>query len=70
MGRCGVFELMDMESEELRSLVVRGASLDEIRSVARREGMRPLLEAAWAHATAGRTTVGEAARVVGEEQEL
>jgi len=66
LGRRGVYELMVM-SEAIRSLAVRGGSLDEIRRVATEEGMRPLHEAAWDLAAAGLTTAGEVARIAGEE---
>jgi type II secretory ATPase GspE/PulE/Tfp pilus assembly ATPase PilB-like protein len=65
-GRAGIYELM-VVTETIRSLVVRGESLDEIRRAAKQEGMRPLHEVAWGQAAAGVTTVGEAARIAGEE---
>jgi type II secretory ATPase GspE/PulE/Tfp pilus assembly ATPase PilB-like protein len=65
-GRIGVYELMRV-SEAIRSLLVRGDRLDEIRRAARDEGMVPLHENAWAQARAGSTTVGEVARLTGEE---
>jgi type II secretory ATPase GspE/PulE/Tfp pilus assembly ATPase PilB-like protein len=65
-GRIGVYELMRV-SEAIRSLLVRGDSLDEIRRAAWDEGMVPLHENAWAQARDGRTTVGEVARLTGEE---
>ena len=66
LGRRGVYELMVM-SEGIRSLVVRGGSLDEIRRVAREEETKPLHEVAWTLAAEGLTTVGEVARIAGEE---
>jgi general secretion pathway protein E len=66
LGRRGVYELMVM-TEGIRSLVVRGGSLDDIRRLATEEGMRPLHEAAWDLAVAGLTTPGEVARIAGEE---
>ncbi len=66
LGRRGTYELMVM-SETIRSMVVRGGSLDEIRRAAREEGMKPLPEVAWDLAVAGLTTVGEVARIAGEE---
>jgi len=65
-GRRGVYELMVM-SEGIRSLVIRGGSLDEIRRAATEEGMTPLHRAAWDLAIAGLTTPGEVARIVGAE---
>jgi type II secretory ATPase GspE/PulE/Tfp pilus assembly ATPase PilB-like protein len=55
-------------SEQLRTLVVDRAPLDEIRRVASSEGMVPLHVAAWERARSGQTTVGEVARLVGEER--
>lgn len=66
LGRVGVYELMRV-SEEIRSLLVRGDSLDAIRTAARRQGMVPLHAAAWEEARAGRTTVGEVIRITGED---
>ncbi|MEB3330789.1 MAG: ATPase, T2SS/T4P/T4SS family, partial [Candidatus Sericytochromatia bacterium] len=65
-GRGGVYELM-MMSEALRSAVVRGASLDELRREAQAQGMVPLRHAAWAKAADGETTIAEAMRVASEE---
>ncbi len=65
-GRGGVYELMVM-NEALRSLVVRGASLDELRREAQAHGMVPLRHAAWAKAAAGETTIAEAMRIASEE---
>jgi len=66
-GRLGIYELMTL-SEQLRTLVVDRAPLDEIRRVASSEGMVPLHVAAWERARSGQTTVGEVARLVGEER--
>ena len=65
-GREGVYELMVM-NETLRSAVVRGASLDDLRREAQEQGMVPLRHAAWAKAAAGETTIAEAMRVASEE---
>jgi general secretion pathway protein E len=66
-GRIGIYELMAM-SDRIRSLVVEGDELEAIRTAAREEGMTPLAAAAWLRAAAGQTTVGEVARLVGEER--
>ena len=65
-GRGGVYELMVM-NETLRSAVVRGASLDELRHEAQAQGMMPLRHAAWHRAAAGETTIAEAMRIASEE---
>jgi type II secretory ATPase GspE/PulE/Tfp pilus assembly ATPase PilB-like protein len=56
-----------MMSETLRSAVVRGAPLDELRREAQAQGMVPLRTAAWAKAAAGETTIAEAMRIGSEE---
>jgi type II secretory ATPase GspE/PulE/Tfp pilus assembly ATPase PilB-like protein len=65
-GRLGVYELMLLD-EGIRSLLVRGAPLDDIRRTALEQGMIPLHEAAWAQARTGRTTVDEVIRITGED---
>jgi len=65
-GRGGVYEIMVM-NEALRSAVVRGAPLDELRREAQAQGMVPLHQAAWTRAAAGETTIAEALRVASEE---
>jgi type IV pilus assembly protein PilB len=57
-GRFGLFEFLQM-SERLRELVVRGASLVEVRQQAVGEGMRSLREAGLAAVRTGETTVEE-----------
>jgi general secretion pathway protein E len=65
-GRGGVYELLVM-SESLRSAVVRGAPLDQLRTEAQAQGMVPLYRAAWAKAARGDTTIAEALRIAREE---
>jgi general secretion pathway protein E len=61
-GRAGLYEVMQMTAE-LRKLVAAGASLDELREQAFRDGMKPL-RASGAHKIAiGLTTVEEVERV-------
>jgi type IV pilus assembly protein PilB len=57
-GRLGLFEFLRM-SDPLRELVVRGASLVEIRHQAMGEGMTSLRDAGLAAVLAGDTTVEE-----------
>jgi len=64
-GRVGVFELM-LVSEAVKGAVVARASQAELRSLAAREGMRPLRSEGWAKVEAGLTTVEEVLRVVSE----
>jgi len=62
-GRIGVFELMTMNSE-IRELVVKRASADQIKEAAIANGMITLAEDALAKAKAGVTDVEEILRVV------
>ncbi|MDQ3674487.1 MAG: GspE/PulE family protein [Gemmatimonadota bacterium] len=65
-GRTGVYELM-LLSPEIRERISARAPLDEIRELARRQGMVPLRAAAWAKVSEGLTTVEEVLRVSQEE---
>jgi type IV pilus assembly protein PilB len=67
-GRLAVHELMSF-NEELRELITRRASEDELRDAARRGGMLTLMEDGMAKAAAGLTTVAELARVVPPDAE-
>jgi type II secretory ATPase GspE/PulE/Tfp pilus assembly ATPase PilB-like protein len=60
-GRCGLYELLVM-TERLRPLILERASVGEIRSAARAEGMRTLRDDGVAKALAGITTVEEIIR--------
>jgi type IV pilus assembly protein PilB len=62
-GRLAVHELM-VFTDELRELVSRHASEDELREAARRAGMRTLMEDGIAKAAQGLTTLQELGRVV------
>jgi len=57
-GRIGVYEVM-LVDEQLRRLILRGASADEIDAAARKAGMIPLREDGLAKAAQGITTVEE-----------
>jgi type IV pilus assembly protein PilB len=61
-GRIGIFEFLPM-SEALRDLIVRGASLVEVRQEAIRAGLVPLRGAGVAAIMAGETTVEEVMKV-------
>jgi type IV pilus assembly protein PilB len=63
-GRIGVYEVMTI-SEEIRSLVMRGASSDEIKRVAIEDGMRVLRDDGISKVQAGITSLAEVARVCG-----
>jgi general secretion pathway protein E len=61
-GRTGIYELLTL-TEELRALIVAGAPLDDIRSLAREQGMRTLYQDGMAKVAAGITTREEVMRV-------
>jgi general secretion pathway protein E/type IV pilus assembly protein PilB len=57
-GRRAIFEWMD-SSNEIRQLILRSASTDEIRDAACRAGMRTLADDGWRIVRLGETTVEE-----------
>ncbi|HEV2434673.1 MAG TPA: GspE/PulE family protein [Verrucomicrobiae bacterium] len=57
-GRHAIFEWMDSDSE-IRQLVLKNASTDQIRDAARRTGMKTLAEDGWRLVRLGITTVEE-----------
>jgi general secretion pathway protein E len=65
-GRSGIYELM-VVSDEVRSRIVARAPLDEIRTLAREQGMVPLREDGWAKVCGGLTTIEELLRVTSDE---
>jgi general secretion pathway protein E/type IV pilus assembly protein PilB len=57
-GRHAIFEWMDT-NEEIRQLVLKNVSTDQIRDAARRQGMKTLAEDGWRLVRTGITTVEE-----------
>jgi type II secretion system protein E len=57
-GRCAIFEWMDTD-EEIRQLILKSASTDQIRAAARKGGMKTLAEDGWRMVAQGVTTVEE-----------
>src|SRR5579862_5010532 len=57
-GRHAIFEWMDSDNE-IRQLILKSASTDQIRDAARRQGMRTLAEDGWRLVRMGVTTVEE-----------
>lgn len=57
-GRRAIFEWMNT-SNEIRQMVLRNASSDEIREAARRDGMKTLADDGWRLVRLGETTVEE-----------
>jgi type IV pilus assembly protein PilB len=60
-GRVGLFELMLM-NDDLRDMIMRNASTDELREAARSIGMVTLRDAGMLAAAEGRTTLDEVVR--------
>jgi type II secretory ATPase GspE/PulE/Tfp pilus assembly ATPase PilB-like protein len=65
-GRTGIYELF-VPSEKARSRIAQGATLDELRGLARSEELVTLREAAWSAARAGVTSIDEVLRVTSED---
>ena len=65
-GRSGVFELLVVD-EEIRKLILRNADANELRQMARRQGMKTILEDGIAKVGKGITTLSEIYRVTQEE---
>jgi type IV pilus assembly protein PilB len=63
LERIGVYELLTV-SEAVRALVIDRASHDDLRKVARSEGMRTLQEEALRLVDSGTTTVSEVLRSI------
>lgn len=61
-GRQGIFEMFEV-NEAVRELVMRRASVDEIRAQARADGMLSLREAAVQKMLAGETSLSEVLKV-------
>ena len=57
-GRHAIFEWMDTD-EEIRQLILKSASTDQVRAAARKGGMRTLAEDGWRLVGSGVTTVEE-----------
>jgi type II secretory ATPase GspE/PulE/Tfp pilus assembly ATPase PilB-like protein len=57
-GRHAIFEWMDTD-QEIRQLILKSASTDQIREAARKQGMKMLAEDGWRLVRTGVTTVDE-----------
>lgn len=66
-GRAGIYELLPV-SDVIRELIARHASLAEIRSQARSEGVESLAAAGWRVVQSGGTSVAELLRVTNEDE--
>ncbi len=65
-GRIGIYEILPV-TEEVRKLVAKKVSSDEIAKVARQEGMLSMLEDGMEKVSQGMTTIEEVLRVVQEQ---
>jgi type II secretory ATPase GspE/PulE/Tfp pilus assembly ATPase PilB-like protein len=65
-GRRGIYELF-VPSDRVRSMVAQGATLDDLRAIARDEGLQTLHDAAWRSASEGVTSIAEVLRVTSED---
>ena len=64
-GRFGIFELL-LVDDEIRRLILQNADANQLREVARKNGMRTLLEDGSEKIKAGTTTLSEVLRVTQE----
>jgi type IV pilus assembly protein PilB len=62
-GRTAVHEILEVD-EEMRRLIIRGTSAEDIRDLARRKGMRTLYEAGILKVRRGITDIAEVERVL------
>ncbi|MCS7170809.1 MAG: GspE/PulE family protein, partial [Aquificaceae bacterium] len=62
-GRTAVHELLEVD-EEMRKLIVKGATAEDLRDIARRKGMRTLYEAGILKVRKGITSIAEVERVL------
>jgi general secretion pathway protein E len=65
-GRVGIFELIVVD-DDLRNLIMQNVDANKIRELARRKGMRTLLEDGTDKIKAGMTTLSELLRVIQED---
>jgi type IV pilus assembly protein PilB len=68
-GRTGLYELLVCD-DEIREMIISGASHTQLRKKAQEKGMRLLSEDGLSKALAGKTTLEEVARVCEEHLEL
>ncbi|OHE79867.1 MAG: hypothetical protein A3G75_11425 [Verrucomicrobia bacterium RIFCSPLOWO2_12_FULL_64_8] len=66
-GRTAIHEIME-NSDEVRDLVMKNSSSDEIRKMARKQGMRTLREDGWLKVLRGQTTMVEVARITAGDE--
>lgn len=64
-GRIGLYEVLTV-TPEISQMILHGATADELRVIARKEGMMTMLEDGFAKVLAGVTTIEEVLRVTRE----
>ncbi|MBN1258889.1 type II/IV secretion system protein [Candidatus Peregrinibacteria bacterium] len=62
-GRIGIYEVMELD-EELKKIILRGGSADEIEDIAEKSGMPTMLESGIEKALSGITSLEEIIRVI------
>ena len=65
-GRSGIFELL-VVNDDLRRLILKNADANELRQMAKKDGMKTILEDGIAKVRAGMTTLSEVFRVTQED---
>ena len=66
-GRMGIYQLVEVD-HELQDLIVKGATLNEMRHYAAGQGMRTLFQDGLIKASNGLTTIDEVYRVITTEE--
>jgi general secretion pathway protein E len=64
-GRAGIFELLTID-DDIRKMILKNSDSNQIRELARKNGMRTLLEDGVEKVKAGLTTLSEVLRVTQE----
>jgi type IV pilus assembly protein PilB len=65
-GRMGIYELMTMSSQ-VREMTFKGESTQNLRKIARKQGMHTLFEDGMVKALKGQTTLEEVLRITNRE---
>ena len=65
-GRMGIYELMTMTTQ-VREMTFKGESTQNVRKMARKQGMRTLFEDGMIKAIKGQTTLDEVLRITQHE---
>ncbi|HDL74779.1 MAG TPA: type II/IV secretion system protein, partial [bacterium] len=62
-GRIGIYEILPI-SEDIKKLITKGATSDEIQSHAQKQGMKTMIEDGFVKAAQGITSIEEVLRVI------